>query len=625
MNSGCAPGAAGDSEGGGGGGGGEPLGEAPAALGQTCVTVRRGVAGNVADAFLSGDYPGWAAGPEPSMFTGQSGGGNLNRSLVRFDLSLLPPGSTIVSATAEWTLAWTADPAVIEVHRLLSPWSEGSVSQATFGSPADVDPLVAATFPTGSGGLKTVDLTSLTAGWADGSIPNFGVLLTEPQVYGHLLYTSEAGAAANRPGLVVCYACPGACPPDLCDGVVCSAQDACHDVGACDPATGLCSNPASPDGKACDDGDACTQSSTCQAGLCAGADPVVCAASGTCHDAGVCDPLTGACSDPVAADGTPCDDGNPCTIADACAGGACAGAGPATCACVDVRRGALGDIHDAFLSGDAPGWATGGEPSAYTGLSSGGNQNQTLLSADLDGVIPPYSAIVSATLNIHAGYNTESGTVSVHRVEQAWSESTVTLASFGPGGFDATPVATFAAYGQGFKQADITALVAGWYQGTLDNHGVMLREPAVVGHSFSTSESGTDRPSLRVCYAGLCDGVVCLPSDACHIAGVCDPTTGQCSNPILDSDGDGLSDCTDPCPADPTNDDGDGDGVCAAADNCPTTANPGQEDADGDGVGDACDAPPGSTLAAGQEHTAPAMGPGGLFRRLLRAARQRLA
>ncbi len=50
---------------------------------------------------------------------------------------------------------------------------------------------------------------------------------------------------------------------------------------------------------------------------------------------------------------------------------------------------------------------------------------------------------------------------------------------------------------------------------------------------------------------------------------------------VLDTDGDGDPDCTDP--------DIDGDGIANAADNCPNTANADQSDADGDGTGDVCD------------------------------------
>ncbi|MBK9262306.1 MAG: hypothetical protein IPM54_21185 [Polyangiaceae bacterium] len=34
----------------------------------------------------------------------------------------------------------------------------------------------------------------------------------------------------------------------------CTATDACHDVGVCNPSTGQCSNPAKPDGTDCPGG-----------------------------------------------------------------------------------------------------------------------------------------------------------------------------------------------------------------------------------------------------------------------------------------------------------------------------------------------------------------------------------
>src|SRR5439155_26093691 len=53
--------------------------------------------------------------------------------------------------------------------------------------------------------------------------------------------------------------------------VVCTASDQCHVAGLCDPASGVCSNPAVANGTACDDGDLCTVSDACQAGACVGA------------------------------------------------------------------------------------------------------------------------------------------------------------------------------------------------------------------------------------------------------------------------------------------------------------------------------------------------------------------
>ena len=128
------------------------------------------------------------------------------------------------------------------------------------------------------------------------------------------------------------------------------ASDQCHVAGTCNPATGACSNPAAADGTACSDGNACTQTDTCQAGTCTGANPVTCTASDQCHVAGTCDPATGACSNPAAPNGTTCNDGNACTAGDVCMAGSCVGGGAISCddqnpCTVDSCNAAAGCIH----------------------------------------------------------------------------------------------------------------------------------------------------------------------------------------------------------------------------------------------------------------------------------------
>ena len=94
---------------------------------------------------------------------------------------------------------------------------------------------------------------------------------------------------------------------DVCRGGVCGGTalgpcvplDQCHVAGTRDPATGACSNPATPDGAPCDDGNACTSADACKAGVCVPGTPVTCTALDACHLAGVCDPASGLCSSPV--------------------------------------------------------------------------------------------------------------------------------------------------------------------------------------------------------------------------------------------------------------------------------------------------------------------------------------
>src|SRR2546421_290705 len=85
--------------------------------------------------------------------------------------------------------------------------------------------------------------------------------------------------------------------------------------------------PAPQEGAACDDGNPCTMADACKAGVCAGV-AIMCQAKDACHDAGSCDPATGACSNPAKAEGAACDDGNLCTSGDICRAGVCAGGEP---------------------------------------------------------------------------------------------------------------------------------------------------------------------------------------------------------------------------------------------------------------------------------------------------------
>src|SRR5207244_1294041 len=124
------------------------------------------------------------------------------------------------------------------------------------------------------------------------------------------------------------------CQSGVCTGgnpVVCPAPDQCHDAGTCSPATGACSNPAQPDGSACNDGNACTRTDTCQRGTCTGSNPAVCTAHDQCHNARTCNPATGTCSNPAKPDGSTCNDGNACTQTDTCQMGTCTGTNAIVC------------------------------------------------------------------------------------------------------------------------------------------------------------------------------------------------------------------------------------------------------------------------------------------------------
>ncbi|HTQ06090.1 MAG TPA: hypothetical protein VMI54_19645 [Polyangiaceae bacterium] len=141
-----------------------------------------------------------------------------------------------------------------------------------------------------------------------------------------------ANGCGGRPNNTLCTdnnACTQSdhCQNGACTGaaVTCQATDQCHSAGTCNPTTGACSNPPKANGATCDDGNACTQTDSCQNGACTGTNPRGCIAVDQCHAAGVCDPGTGQCSNPVLADATSCTDADPCTTMDQCEAGVCTG------------------------------------------------------------------------------------------------------------------------------------------------------------------------------------------------------------------------------------------------------------------------------------------------------------
>ena len=100
--------------------------------------------------------------------------------------------------------------------------------------------------------------------------------------------------------------CVGCVDPEDCPGI----DDACQSRTC---VQGKCGKALAATDAPCDDGNACTQTDTCQGGFCVGADTVTCAALDPCHLAGACDPATGACSNPAML----CTGGTSC-VAGAC-------------------------------------------------------------------------------------------------------------------------------------------------------------------------------------------------------------------------------------------------------------------------------------------------------------------
>ncbi|WP_437717171.1 DNRLRE domain-containing protein [Sorangium sp. So ce448] len=167
----------------------------------TCVTIRRGVHGQVADATIWALYPSYNEGGSPYLHTGLSRGAEKN-ALYRFALDSIPYGATVESATFSTTL-YSSGTGEIRVHRVNGAWEESTVTWSSFAD--GFEPAVEATLVGASSGVATVDLTALVQAWVDGVHPNHGLLLEEDLTALTSYRSSEHGILTDRPSLEVCF------------------------------------------------------------------------------------------------------------------------------------------------------------------------------------------------------------------------------------------------------------------------------------------------------------------------------------------------------------------------------------------------------------------------------------
>ncbi|AUX44919.1 uncharacterized protein SOCE26_063890 [Sorangium cellulosum] len=222
-----------------------PLGTAKLAAngdGTTCVTIQRGTLGTVEDATIWEVFPTWTDSTV-SFRTGLRPGFGIRHAVLRFDLSPVPAGATVVSSTLNLRQIYRDDTSssTINIHRITSPWSESTVTWQSLGNGSDFDPAIAASFQSLPGaGARSADLTALTAAWLAGTASNYGMLLEEAPVLTTEFHSGEEPQIDKRPSLEVCYTESPLCSGALDDGDACTAD-------TCDPLLGIQHTPLSTD------------------------------------------------------------------------------------------------------------------------------------------------------------------------------------------------------------------------------------------------------------------------------------------------------------------------------------------------------------------------------------------
>ncbi len=331
------------------------------------------------------------------------------------------------------------------------------------------------------------------------------------------------GNACTQSDVCVAGACVAGSP------IACPAPDQCHDPGACNAATGVCTNPPKGNNVLCNDGDACTQTDVCTGGVCTGTLPKSCPAAGPCGTS-ACNPQSGMCVTTPVANGTVCDDSNPCTQTDSCQNGACAGANPKTCAASD-------SCHDPGTCNPANGVCS--NPSKANGATCDDGSVCTQNDTCQNGACAGGAAITCTPSPCHtATCDAALGCVETAAADgaacndgNACTQTDKCTGGLCVGGNPKTCGAANQCQDPGVCDAATGMCV---------NPNKADGAPCNDGNACTQND---------VCTAGACTAgpaVTCAASDQCHDPGTCSPATGMCTNPpkgnnILCDDGDACT------------------------------------------------------------------------------------
>lgn len=195
--------------------------------------------------------------------------------------------------------------------------------------------------------------------------------------------------------------------------------------------------------------------------------------------------------------------------------------------CVTFQRGHGTDaVADTYLKPNALTKNFGAKPALRVSAS-----DEALIRFELAS-IPSNATIMRATLRLFANGEAGDGTIRLHRVTSAWTEGSVTYASFRQA-FAPDPVGGLRVESRTTqKSVDLTSVVSGWVHGTYPNAGLEL-DVATDHHAARDHESDDDgdptlfvssegpaarRPALEVCYSVFVDECAASP---CHNGGTC--------------------------------------------------------------------------------------------------------
>ena len=247
-----------------------------------------------------------------------------------------------------------------------------------------------------------------------------------------------------------------------------------------------------------------------------------CGTAAQCNDGNACtaDACTnGACTFTNAANGTACNDDNACTQTDTCQAGTCTGANPVVCTRQRSvpRRGRLQPGDRRLLeSRTRPTAPTCNDDNACTQTST--CQTGTCTGANPVICTASDQCHVAGTCNPATGVcsnpNAPNGTACSDSNACTQTDTCQTGTCTG-----ANPIVCMAT-----DQCHVAGVCN-------PANGICSNPNAPDG---TVCTDGNACTQTDTCQAGMCAGsnpVTCTASDQCHVAGVCNPASGVCSNP----------------------------------------------------------------------------------------------
>ena len=176
------------------------------------------------DTYIFDSNPSTVRGAESTIVQDNESNGDTTRtSLLKFDISTIPSGSTINSANLEFHV--DVEGKGFNMHKMLKPWDEATISFTSNRGhlkPNNVDAknVIDVSWPGDNGfvGPISLNVSPITIqDWLDGNLSNNGWLLiaTDAEGDGQQLASKESTTQANRPKLIVTYNLPGPQPSTL--------------------------------------------------------------------------------------------------------------------------------------------------------------------------------------------------------------------------------------------------------------------------------------------------------------------------------------------------------------------------------------------------------------------------